>query len=141
MNRTSSILATSVAVALLSACGSRAEKARLPDAGPEGRAVRVSKPATRMETGLARATGTVRAKEEAVLSARASGQILKLRAAVGDRVRAGAPLVEMDPVNARIALENALAAERLAVANLAAADREVVRSKMLFEAQSLPEAG
>jgi RND family efflux transporter MFP subunit len=141
MNRTPSILAASLAAALLSGCGTSAEKAKLPEAGPAGRAVRVAKPATRMETGLARATGTVRAKEEAVLSARASGQILKLRASVGDRVKAGAPLVEMDPVNARIAVENALAAERLAVANLAAADREVVRSKFLFDAQSLPEAG
>jgi RND family efflux transporter MFP subunit len=103
--------------------------------------VRVARPATRLETGLARATGMVRAKEEAVLSARASGQIKRVLVAVGDRVRAGAPLVEMDPVNARIGLDNALAAERLAVANLGVADREVSRSRMLFEAQSLPEAG
>jgi RND family efflux transporter MFP subunit len=141
MNRIPSTLAAVLAVALLSACGSRADKAKLPDAVAGGRAVRVAPPATRMETGLARATGTVRAKEEAVLSARASGQIHKLRASVGDRVAAGAPLVEMDPVNARIAVENALAAERLAAANLANADREVVRGKMLFDAQSLPESG
>jgi len=141
VNRTPPILSAVLWVAVLSACGAGADKAKLPEAAPAGRAVRVAKPATRMETGLARATGMVRAKEEAVLSARASGQILRLRAAVGDRVRAGAPLVEMDPVNARIAVENALAAERLAVANLAAADREVARSRYLFEAQSLPEAG
>jgi len=141
MNRTPPILSAILSVAVLSACGAGADKAKLPEAAPAGRAVRVAKPATRMETGLARATGMVRAKEEAVLSARASGQILRLRAAVGDRVRAGAPLVEMDPVNARIAVENALAAERRAVANRAAADREVARSRYLFEAQSLPEAG
>ncbi len=139
MNRTAPVLA--VAAVLLSACGGGAEKARLPEAAPGGRAVRVGKPATRMETGLARSTGTVRAKEEAVLSAKASGQIHKVLVSVGDRVHAGSPLVEMDAVNARITLENALAAERLAAANLAAADREVARSKMLFEAQSLPEAG
>ena len=141
MNRTASKLPAALAAVLLSACGSGAGKASLPDAGPGGRAVRVAKPATRMETGLARATGMVRAKEEAVLSARASGQIKRVLVSVGDRVRAGAPLVEMDPVNARIALDNAQAAERLAVANLGVADREVSRSKMLFEAQSLPEAG
>ena len=141
MNRTASKLSAVLAAVLVSACGSGAGKASLPDAGPGGAAVRVVKPATRMETGLARATGTIRAKEEAVLSARASGQIKRLLVAVGDRVRAGAPLVEMDPVNARIGLENAQAAERLAVANLGVADREVARSKMLYEAQSLPEAG
>jgi RND family efflux transporter MFP subunit len=141
MNRTSSLLLAALAAVVLSACGGRAEKAKLPDAGPGGSAVRVAKAATRMETGLARATGTVRAKEEAVLSAKASGQIKKVLVAVGDRVRTGAPLVEMDPVNVRIGLENAQAAERLAVANLGVADREVSRSKMLYEAQSLPEAG
>ena len=130
-----------LAATLLSACGGGGEKAKLPEAGPAGRAVRVGKPAVRIETGLARATGTVRAKEEAVLSAKGSGQIHRVLVQVGDRVKAGQPLVEMDPVNARIQLENAQAAERLAAANLAAADREVARSKVLFEAQSLPEAG
>ncbi len=141
MNRTLPTLAVALAASLVAACGHRDEKARLPESGPTGRAVRVGKPAVRMETGLARSTGTVRAKEEAVLSAKASGQIRKVLVRVGDRVKEGAPLVEMDPVNARIGLDNALAAERLATANLAAADREVARSKMLFEAQSLPEAG
>jgi RND family efflux transporter MFP subunit len=138
MNR---ILPALVAATALAACSSHAEKAKLPEAGSGGRAVRVAKPATRMETGLARATGMVRAKEEAVLSAKASGQIKRVTVQVGDRVKAGAPLVEMDPVNARIGLENAQAAERLGAANLAAADREVARSKTLFDAQSLPEAG
>lgn len=124
-----------------SACGKHGEKAALPAAGPSGRAVHVGKPATRIETGLARATGTVRAKEEAVLSAKATGQIHRVLVQVGDRVKAGQPLVEMDPVNARIAVDNAVAAERLAAANLAANEREVSRSRMLYEAQSLPEAG
>jgi RND family efflux transporter MFP subunit len=141
MNRTSSHLLAAAAASLLAACGGHADKAALPASDAGGSAVRVAKPATRMETGLARVTGTVRAKEEAVLSAKASGQIRRVLVSVGDRVRAGAPLVEMDPVNARIGLENAQAAERLAVANLGVADREVARSKMLFEAQSLPEAG
>ena len=141
MNRIVPTLCAALAAALLSACGSGGGKASLPEASPAGRAVRVAKAATRMETGLARATGTIRAKEEAVLSAKASGQIKRVMVQVGDRVKVGAPLVEMDPVNARIAVDNAQAAERLAVANLGVADREVARSKMLFEAQSLPEAG
>ncbi len=140
MNRISPVLAAA-AVAALSACSSRGEKAELPQAAVAARAVRVAKPATRLETGLARATGTVRAKEEATLSAKGTGQIKRLRAAVGERVRSGAPLVEMDPVIATIGLDNARAAERLAAANLAAAEREVARSQQLFDAQSLPEAG
>jgi RND family efflux transporter MFP subunit len=141
MNRAPLTILATLAATSIAACGGGSEKARLPEAGPAGRAVHVGKPATRIETGLARATGMVRAKEEAILSAKGSGQIQKVLVQVGDRVKAGAPLVEMDPVNARIQLDNALAAERLAADNLAAAEREVARSKMLYEAQSLPEAG
>ncbi|HVP65861.1 MAG TPA: efflux RND transporter periplasmic adaptor subunit [Anaeromyxobacteraceae bacterium] len=141
MNRPSLSVAAALALAGLPACHSRSEKAALPQASVAVRAVRVEKPATRLETGLARATGTVRAKEEATLSAKGTGQIKRLRASVGEHVRAGEPLVEMDPVNAAIGLENAKAAERLAAANLAAAEREVARSQQLYEAQSLPEAG
>jgi len=139
MNRAARAL--SLAFLPLLACSSRAEKAQLPQATVAVRAVRVVKPASRLETGLARATGTVRAKEEATLSAKGTGQIKRIRTQVGERVRSGAPLVEMDPVNASIGLENARAAERLAQANVAAAEREVARSQQLYDAQSLPEAG
>jgi RND family efflux transporter MFP subunit len=141
MNRARSLFLATLAGAVLSGCSVRAEKAELPRATVAVRAVRAGKPATRLETGLARATGTIRAKEEATLSAKGNGQIKRIRASVGDRVRSGAPLVEMDPVNAMIGLESARAAERLAAANLAAAEREVARSQQLFDAQSLPEAG
>jgi RND family efflux transporter MFP subunit len=141
MSRTVPALLSLLAAGSLGACAPRAEKAVLPAPGPApARAVRVTRPATRIETGLARATGTVRAREEATLAARATGQILRVRAAVGDRVRAGAPLVEMDPANARIALQNARALERLAQASLAGADQDLARGQVLFEQQSMPEA-
>jgi hypothetical protein len=75
--------------ALLAACSGRAEKASLPPVTPAVRAVRVAKPAARLETGLGRATGTIRAREDATLSAKATGQIKRIRVEVGDRVRAG----------------------------------------------------
>ena len=139
--RTVTLSAVLGGAALLSACGGRAEKASLPPATPAVRAVRVAKPAARLETGLGRATGAIRAHEDATLSAKATGQIKRLRVEVGDRVRAGAPLIEMDSTNARIQLENARAAERLAAASLAEAERELARAKVLFEQQSLPQAG
>jgi RND family efflux transporter MFP subunit len=135
MNRTFLVLVLAAA-----ACGGRSEKATLPSAGAAPRAVRVARPATRLETGLARATGSIRAKADAVLSAKATGQIKRIRVEVGDRVRAGAPLVEMDSTNARIALENARAAERLATANLAEAERELVRAKELVSQDGLARA-
>jgi RND family efflux transporter MFP subunit len=133
---------TLAAVAALAVgCSKKAEKAALPTAPAAGRAVRVMKPSGRIETGLARATGAVRAREDAVLAAKATGQIKRIRVNIGDRVRAGAVLVEMDSVNAQISLQNAKALERLATARLAEADREVARGKMVFEGGGLPQAG
>lgn len=130
-----------VVLALAAAGCSRAEKASLPPPGAAAaRAVRVVKPAARVETGLARATGMIRAREDAVLSAKATGQIRRVRVSVGDRVRAGMALAEMDSTNARIALENARSMERLAAARLAEAEREAVRAKTLLDAQGLPQS-
>jgi len=140
MNRTAAAV-IALSLAPLAACPARAEKASLPAApATAARAVRVARPATRIETGLARATGTIRAREDAVLSARGTGQIRRILVGVGDRVRAGAPLVQMDPVNAQIALQNARAAERLAQAGLASAEQDLARGKSLFEQGSMPQA-
>jgi RND family efflux transporter MFP subunit len=133
-------LVPAVLAAALAACSGRAEKAALPPVGATARAVRTIRPAATVETGLARATGTIRAREDAVLSAKATGQIVRVRVQIGDRVRAGAPLVEMDATNARIALENARALERLAAARLAEAEREVARSKQVFEGGAMPQS-
>lgn len=123
-------------------CSARAEKASLPPAGAgaAARAVRTAKPSAHIETGLARATGAIRAREEAVLSAKATGQIKHVRVNVGDRVKAGAVLAEMDSTNARIALENAKAVLRLSEARLAEADRALARSKLLVEGGGMPQS-
>lgn len=135
-------LAVPLALLLAAACSARAEKASLPAAGASAaRAVRTTRPATRIETGLARATGAVRAREDAVLSAKATGQIKRIRVGVGDRVAAGATLAEMDATSARIALENARALERLAAARLAEADRGLARGKVVYEGGGMPQSG
>jgi RND family efflux transporter MFP subunit len=124
----------------LAACGHRSEKATLPEAGTAARAVRVGKPASRLETGLARATGPIRAKEDAVLAAKNSGQIRRVLVQVGDRVRAGQPLVEMDSALQAIGVENARAAVKVAEANLASAQRELKRGQELSDQQVMPDA-
>jgi RND family efflux transporter MFP subunit len=136
--RTASLAAV---VALTIGCSHQADKASLPQAPTAGRAVRVTKPSARIETGLARATGAVRAHEDAVLSAKATGQIKRIRVEVGDRVKKGAVLVEMDPVNAQIQLQSAKATERLAEARSAEAEREASRAKVIFEGGGMPQAG
>lgn len=129
-----------IAAAAATACSARAEKATLPPPGPAPRAVRVVRPSAQVETGLARATGTVRAREDAVLSAKATGQLTRIRVSVGDRVRTGDVLAELDGTNARIALENAQALERLAAARLAEAERDAARAKVLLDAEGMAQA-
>ena len=134
------LLSAALGLATLAGCGHRADQASLPEAGAAARAVKVGKPSTRLETGLARATGAVRARQEAVLAAKGSGQIKRIRVEVGDRVRAGQPLVEMDAAMAAIAVENGKAAVRLAEANLAGAERELKRGATLSEQQVMADA-
>jgi RND family efflux transporter MFP subunit len=133
-------LVLALALPLAVACSARAEKAALPPPAAGGRAVRVVRPAAQIETGLARATGTIRAREDTVLSAKATAQIRRIRAEVGDRVKAGQVLVELDATNAEIALANARALERLAVARLAEADRDLARGKLVLDGGGMPPA-
>lgn len=133
-------LVPAVLAAALAACSRGSEKATLPPVGVTARAVRTVRPAATVETGLARATGTIRAREDAVLSAKSTGQVKRILVQVGDRVRAGTRLVEMDATNARIALQNARAAERLAAARVAEAERDVARSKLLVEGGGMAPA-
>jgi len=136
-----SALAAALALTALAACGHKTGKATLPESGAAARAVRVGKPSTRLETGLARATGTIRAREEAVLASKQTGQIARIRVQVGDRVRAGQALVELDSAMVAIGVDNGRAAVKLAEANLAAAERELKRAQALNAEQAMADAG
>jgi RND family efflux transporter MFP subunit len=141
MTRTFALpLVLAAALGAATGCSRHAEKASLPPVGAIVRAVRTVKPAARVETGLARATGTIRAREDAVLSAKATGQIKRVRVQIGDRVKAGAPLAEMDATNARIALENAKSMQRLAEARFAESERDLARAKTVFAEQGMAQA-
>jgi RND family efflux transporter MFP subunit len=141
MIRTFAVPLTLAAALAAAGCSRHAEKASLPPPGAAAaRAVRTVKPAARVETGLARATGMIRAREDAVLSAKATGQIKRVRVNLGDRVKAGTPLAEMDATNARIALENAKSMERLAAARFAEAERDAARAKTVFDQEGMAQA-
>ena len=75
-----------------------------------------------------------------MLAAKGSGQIKRVRVQVGDRVKAGQPLVEMDAALQAIGVENARAALKVAEANLASAQRELKRGQALSDQQVMPEA-
>lgn len=119
----------------ISACSRRTqEKASLPPAPSTARpSVRVVLAAERLDVGIARVSGAVRSKSEATLSAKFTGQILKFDVRVGDRVKRGQPLVYLDGTNARLAVGNAKAAERVTAANFENARTELDRIKVLRE--------
>jgi RND family efflux transporter MFP subunit len=101
----------------------------------------VAKPSTTLDTALGRATGVVRSRDEATLASKMTGQIERVRVQVGDRVKKGQPLVEMDDAIARASAANAHAALKVAEANLAAAERELARARQLHSEQGISESG
>jgi RND family efflux transporter MFP subunit len=133
-------LVTAVAVVLLAACGAD-ERAALPrkTAGAEV-GVRAVKPRSAAGS-LATLTGELRAKSEAVLSSDVTGRIERLRVDVGDRVRKGDVLVEIDAAQVRIALQQARAARALAAAGLRSAESDLGRTRQLVAGDAVSAAG
>ncbi len=106
--------AAALAVAL-AACGGEAPPAPAP------RAVLVVHPGAAGDPGGLAFAGEVRAREESALSFRVGGKLVRRDVDVGDRVRAGQVLAELDPQD----LQLQAAAAR---AQLAAAEGELSRA-------------
>jgi len=140
----STLLLLSAVLAVTAAGCSRAgaSTATLPqhDSAEPTVAVRVAKPVARLDGETARATGELRSKLQATVSAKVSGTILKVRVQPGDRVRKGDPLVELDPTTLAIQLDQARAAHKMALAGRANARAELGRTRQLFEGGSAPQA-
>ncbi len=115
MTRTKTILALAVGLAsavTLAACGSKEPPKKDPAA--QARAVSVVRLEPRAITGALSASGTLRPREEAAVAAEVSGfRVLRVNADVGDTVRAGQVLVQLDPalLEAQIAQAQAQAAQ------------------------------
>jgi RND family efflux transporter MFP subunit len=144
-----SLLRPLVIAALTASAGvgcSKAEagKAQLP--AREGTAaaatlgVRAAPPRERLEGDVTRVTGQIRARMEAMLSAPGTGTIDKLFVQVGDRVKKGDALMQLDSSNMVIALEQAKAARDMAQAGLDSATTELERTRQLREGDSVPQA-
>lgn len=129
--------------ALLAACsrasGSTAELPNTAAAEPTA-AVRLAAPAARLEGETARATGELRAKLQATLSAKAPGTILKVHVQPGDRVRKGGAIVELDPAVLLIQLDQARAARKTALALRENAAADLIRTRQLHAADAAPLA-
>ncbi|WP_242334978.1 MULTISPECIES: efflux RND transporter periplasmic adaptor subunit [unclassified Anaeromyxobacter] len=123
-----------VLAALTLACG-RGGGAALPaaaptDAHPDAIGVRTVKPHAG-SAQVTRATGELRARHEAVLSAETSGRIQRFLVDVGSRVKKGDVLAELDASTARIQVQQAEAARAAAAAAHKGAESDLRRAREL----------
>jgi RND family efflux transporter MFP subunit len=105
-----------IALAAAAAGCHRADRAELP-AAPSADATAVGVKVVRPQAdagAVLRATGEVRARHEAVLSAEASGRIARFTVDVGSPVKRGQVLMELDASGPRIQLQQARAARAVA---------------------------
>jgi RND family efflux transporter MFP subunit len=114
-----------LAFLLLSACS---ENAAQPVSAPPR--VRITTVVPR-PADVARFTGVVRARTESNLGFRVSGKILERLVDPGDRVRAGQPLMRLDPIDFALALNSAQAAVEAARAQQVRAAADEQRSRKL----------
>ena len=87
----------------------------------------------------AQAAGAIQPDTTVEVKSKASGEILQLLAETGQLVQRGAPLVRIDPRNARNALAQAQADLDVAQAQLTNAASQKRRSDELFTSQSITE--
>lgn len=141
--RAAGTLSLLLAAALVAGC-TRASgaPAALPerDASQPTVAVRLATPLERLEGDGSRATGELRSRLQATVSAKVPGTILKVHVEPGARVRRGEPLVELDPATLLIQLDQARAARKMALAGRENARADLGRTAHLFEAGSAPAA-
>ena len=129
---------------LLAACGSAgAEKASLPsrDEGGPSVGVRVIRPSTELDGNLVKVTGRLLAKNDATLSAKASGVVAQVLVEVGDKVKKGQALLRLDSATARIQVEQAKAAQAVAQAGYDNAKQELDRARQLQASGGVSKAG
>ncbi len=88
-------------------CGHATEKAAKADSGPTVIPVTVSDLQRQTVERTVEISGTLKGWEEVTIGAKKGGRVLKVLHDMGDRVKEGEPLVELDPVDARLAVQQA----------------------------------
>jgi multidrug efflux system membrane fusion protein len=106
-------------VAVLTACGNREQAAQPPRPVLVVRADAAVGP---VADGLTAYAGEIRAREETTLSFRIGGKVIRREVDVGDRVRRGDLLAELDPGDLQLQVES-LQAQRIA------ADAQLARAR------------
>jgi len=139
--RNRSLLRSLVVALSAVACGNGGRATLPTDAPASATAVGVRVVTPVSDSGaVLRATGEVRARHEAVLSAEASGRIQRFAVDVGSRVRKGEVLMELDASGARIQVEQARAAKAAAEAAHRSVSADLKRTEALVRGGAAADA-
>jgi len=118
-----------------------------PEAAAELRAealakrdVRLVTPEIREEHPTLQLVGEVRSFDTVLISTEVAGKVDRVLVEVGDRVKRGQPLVEVDRETFTIYLDQAAAQLAAAEANLALAAKDLERKKDLLSDETIPQA-
>jgi multidrug efflux system membrane fusion protein len=114
---------------VLAGCGSR------PDATEPVQPVLVTHPGIGPGAGVLAFPGEIHAREESALAFRVGGNLVRRRVDVGDRVRRGDVLAELDPADLRLQAQGAQAQLAAAQAELARASADRNRYAKLAQQQ------
>ncbi len=104
------------------------------------RQVELVRPEVRDEHRRVTLVGTVRADDTVMVATEVAGKVERVMVRVGDRVSAGAPLVEMDGTTFRLRRDQAAAELAATRAELALATRELERKVDLLSDRTIPQA-
>ncbi|MEJ2580336.1 MAG: efflux RND transporter periplasmic adaptor subunit [Acidobacteriota bacterium] len=133
------------AIGLLTGChgsddGDAAAEAEALEQALAPREVRLVSPDIRSENPSVQLVGEIRAFDTVTVSSEVAGKVDRVLAEVGDRVRAGTPLVEVDRNTFRIYLEQAEANLAAAQADLELAAKDLGRKRDLRSDETIPQS-
>jgi len=124
-----------LALTLIPGCGRRAPAPTHQVIRP----VRTMRVGVSQESGGRAFPGQAEANEEAELSFRVGGSLIELSANVGDTVKKGQVLANLDPTDFQVRLRDADAELSSAEANLQVANVMLTRSRNLFQQKAGPQ--
>jgi RND family efflux transporter MFP subunit len=139
------IIAAGLAVSILTACHPGGEDspeaaATTREAALAPREVRLVTPEVREERPSIQLVGEVRAFDSVAVSPEVAGKVDAVRVEVGDRVRSGQPLAEIDRSTYKIYLDQSEAQLLAAKANLELAAKELERKRDLVSDNTIAQA-
>ncbi len=126
------LVAALCAVIVLNACSSDNVSASMQ--APPAAQVKVMTAALRTVQDSSEYVATIKSRNSATIQPQVEGQITKIYVRSGQLVRAGAPLLEIDPLKQRATMNSSEATARQKQANLEWARTQLERSKKLYAA-------